>query len=136
MTQSQEDTRSLRILLVDDSQDNRMLIQAYLKGTSHQIDIAENGEIAVRKFTSGDYDVVLMDIQMPVMDGYTATKMIRKWEIEQSKNPTPIIALTAHAFKEHVEKSREAGCSAHVTKPIKKAELIEAIHEHVEGVTV
>ena len=73
--------RPLRILLVEDSEDNRLLILSYLKKTPYQIDIAENGEIAVEKFKSGEYDLVLMDIQMPVMDGYAATKAIRKWEV-------------------------------------------------------
>ena len=129
-----EDKRPLRILLVEDSEDNRLLIQAYLKTSPYQIDLAENGKIALDKFTSGEYDLVLMDIQMPVMDGYSATKAIRKWEREKGAKTTPIIALTAHAFKEDVQKSLDAGCSDHVTKPIKKQVLIEAIHKHTQEV--
>lgn len=68
------DMRPLNILLVDDSSDNRLLIQAYLKKTPYKIDVAENGQIAVDKFKSGKYNIVLMDVQMPVMDGYTATR--------------------------------------------------------------
>jgi len=119
----------LKILLVDDNVDNRNLIVAYLKRSPHGIDIAENGEIAVEKFMSGRYDLVLMDIEMPVMDGYTATQKMREWEKEQSAEPTQIIALTAHALKEHEEKSREAGCDRFLTKPIKKAKLLEAINK-------
>ncbi|MBI5750198.1 MAG: response regulator, partial [Nitrospinae bacterium] len=111
----------LNILFVDDSQDNRLLIQAYLKKTPHKIEIAENGEIAVEKFMSGKYDIVFMDMQMPVMDGYTATGIIRKWEAEKGAEFTPIIALTAHALKEDEQKSLDAGCTSHLTKPIKKA---------------
>ncbi|MFQ6028814.1 MAG: response regulator, partial [Dehalococcoidia bacterium] len=131
-----EDDRPLSILLVEDTKDNRLLIQSYLKKTPYQIDIAENGEIAVEKFTAGNYDLVLMDVQMPVMDGYTATSLIRKWEQEEGRDPAPILALTAHALKEDEQKSIDAGCTAHVTKPVKKAPLMEAIYHHTRGVTV
>ncbi|HAK89001.1 MAG: hypothetical protein A2X55_08720 [Nitrospirae bacterium GWB2_47_37] len=127
-----EDTRPLSILLVDDSKDNRLLIESYLKETSHRIDTAENGETAVEKFISGKYDIVLMDMQMPVMDGYTAAGIIRKWEREGGVKGTPIIALTAHALKEDAQKSLDAGCTAHLTKPIKKAKLMEALSEYTK----
>lgn len=117
------------ILLVDDSADNRLLVQAFLKNTPYRIDIAADGEEAVHKFTSGKYDLVLMDMQMPVMDGYRATRAIREWESQEGLEPTPIIALTAHALQEEIQKSLEAGCNAHVSKPIKKGILIKAISE-------
>ena len=129
-----EDQRALHILLVEDSADNRLLVNSYLKHTQYQIDVAENGEIAVAKFKSHEYDLVLMDIQMPVMDGYTATKNIRQWEMEQSVGPTPIIALTAHAIEEDAQRTLDAGCTAHVTKPIRKQVLIRAIQTHTRGV--
>ncbi|HEX3037319.1 MAG TPA: response regulator [Thermodesulfobacteriota bacterium] len=128
-----EDHRPLHILLVEDSEDNRLLIQTYLKKTPYQVDIAENGEIAVEKFKSENYDLVLMDIQMPVMDGYNVTKAIRNWESDRGIGATPIIALTAHALKEDEQKSLDAGCTAHITKPIKKAMLIETIREYTKG---
>jgi CheY-like chemotaxis protein len=123
------DQRSLRLLLVDDSPDNRLLVQAYLKTSFYQLDMAENGEVAVEKFKSRSYDMVLMDMQMPVMDGYTATRAIREWEGQSGLRPTPIIALTAFAMKEELQKSLEAGCNTHLTKPIKKAILLEAINK-------
>ena len=123
-----------RILLVEDSEDNRMLILAYLKKTRYQIDIAENGEIAVDKFIAGKYDLVLMDMQMPVMDGYTATKKIRESERMQKSTHTPIIALTAYALKEDAQKSYDAGCTAHLTKPIQKAILLDAIGKYTGSV--
>jgi two-component system sensor histidine kinase/response regulator len=123
-------TRSFNLLLVEDSADNRLIIQAYFKRASDHIDIAENGAIAVEKFKCGQYDLVLMDVQMPVMDGYSATREIRKWEQEQGREETPIIALTAHAMKEDAQKSRDAGCTDHLTKPIKRATLMEAVQKY------
>jgi two-component system sensor histidine kinase/response regulator len=127
------DQRSLGILLVDDSADNRLLVESYLKTSPYKLDLAENGEVAVEKFKSGHYDLVLMDMQMPVMDGYTATATIRQWESQSGLRPTPIIALTAFALKEEVQKSLDAGCDAHLTKPIKKAILLEAINKMCPG---
>jgi len=74
-----------------------------------------------------------MDMQMPVMDGYTATREIRKWESKNGIKPTPIIALTAHALKEEEEESLEAGCTAHISKPVKKAPFLETIYKHING---
>jgi len=119
--------RPLRILLADDSPDNRMLIDAYMKKAPYQIDHAVDGAIAVEKFRVNRYDLVLMDIQMPVMDGYTAARTIREWERTQGVPRTPIIALTASALDESVVRSIEAGCDAHVSKPVKRATLFEVI---------
>jgi len=131
-----EDLRPLHILFAEDSPDNRLLIQSYLKKTPYQLDIAENGQIAVERFKAGKYDLVLMDMQMPVMDGYTATREIRKWEREKRVKATPIIALSAYALKEDAQKSLDAGCNAHLAKPIKKAKLMEAILEYASEVGV
>ncbi|MFH1624372.1 MAG: PAS domain S-box protein [Pseudomonadota bacterium] len=125
-----KDLRPLRILLAEDSEDNRLLIKSYLKKTPYQVEMAEDGEMAVEKFTSGTYDLVFMDMQMPVMDGYTATREIRKWESAEGVKATPIIALTAYATKEEEQKSLDAGCDAHLTKPIRKARLLEAISKY------
>lgn len=118
---------SLRILLVEDSADNQLLIRSYLKTTSHRLDIADNGAIAVEKFKNGHYDLILMDMQMPVMDGLTATKTIRRWERDHDLPPTHIIALTALALKEEAVKIFEAGCNTHMTKPVKKTTLLELL---------
>ena len=126
-------SHSQRILLVDDSKDNTFLVQFYLKSSAYQLDTAENGEVAIGKFMNDFYDLVLMDMQMPVMDGYTATKAIRQFEQERHLDPIPIVALTAHALKEDSQKSLDAGCTAHITKPIKKDLLIETITQHIGG---
>ncbi|BCA56373.1 Histidine kinase [Nitrospira sp. KM1] len=120
-------TRPLNILLVEDSPDNQFLIRSYLKQTQYQLDIAEHGAVAIEKFKTGHYDLILMDMQMPVMDGYEATKAIRAWEFEHDVPQTNIIALTALALKEESERILEAGCNAHMTKPVKKQTLLEVL---------
>lgn len=117
------------ILLVEDNPDNRMLIKAYIKKTPHSLDEAENGSIAVEMFKQNNYDLVLMDVQMPVMDGHEATRLIREWEKTNDKNRTKIISLTAHAIREEIDKCMAAGCDSHLSKPIKKATLLSAIEE-------
>ncbi len=121
--------KNIAILIADDSADNRILIRSYLKQSGYQLDIAETGQAAVEMYQAKKYDLVLMDVQMPVMDGHTATRMIRDWEQESNEPPTPIIALTAHAFQEEIQKSLGAGCSDHLTKPIRKDTLLDAIHK-------
>ncbi|MDB5734712.1 MAG: multi-sensor hybrid histidine kinase, partial [Alphaproteobacteria bacterium] len=121
---------ALRILLVEDSPDNRTIALAYVEDTPYQMDIAENGAIALDMFKVGRYDLVLMDRQMPVMDGLTATRSIRAWEQGNDKLPTPIIALTASALKGDREMCLAAGCTAFLTKPIKQDVLLQAIKEH------
>ncbi len=130
-----KDQRALRILLAEDSPDNRLLVQSYLKHTPHHLDLADNGAIAVAKFRARGFDLVLMDMQMPVLDGYAATRKIRQWEKEIGRPPTPIIALSAFALQEEIRKSLDAGCTAHLTKPIKKATLLNAIQEYTMSVT-
>jgi len=118
-------SKALRILLADDSDENRFLIRGYLKDSGSIIDEVENGAQAVEQFKQRAYDVVLMDAEMPVMDGYSATREIR------ALGATPVFLLTAHALKEARARSFEAGCTEHLTKPIKKATLLEAINKFV-----
>ena len=118
-----------RILLADDSIDNRLLIRAYLGKTGYVLDEAENGQVAVDKLVSGRYDLVLMDIQMPVMDGLTAVRRVRQWERENNSRHTPIIALTASTFNETVRKAIDAGYDSHLGKPLKRSTLLRVIRE-------
>ena len=120
---------ALRILLAEDSPDNRIITLAYLEDTPYRLDVAENGAIACDMFQTRLYDVVLMDRQMPVMDGLAATRRIRAWEVANGRAPTPIIALTASALKGDRERCLAAGCTAYLTKPIKQEVLLQAIRD-------
>jgi CheY-like chemotaxis protein len=126
--------RKLNILLVDDVEMNRILIQEYLKNTNYKITEAEDGKMAVEKAKTQQFDLILMDIQMPILDGYDATKEIRAWEKATHHPHTPIVAVTAYATKEEEEKCLAAGCDLHIAKPILKENLfkvLENISEHV-----
>ncbi|HUO04747.1 MAG TPA: response regulator [Candidatus Binataceae bacterium] len=123
----------LRVLLADDSQDNRMLVKAFLAGNPVQITAVENGSEAVDVFKNGKFDVVLMDMRMPVMDGCTATRTIREWEQEHKLARTPIIALTASALEEAVKECVAAGCDLHVSKPVRRLGLLTAITDVVRS---
>jgi signal transduction histidine kinase len=121
--------RSIRILLADDVAVNRRIIEAYLKTTGVHIDIAENGQQAMEKYQNGGLDLILMDMEMPVMDGFEATRRIRKLETERGATPIPIVALTAHAFSEERQRCLDAGCSHFFTKPIRKADLLKLLQD-------
>ena len=89
--------------------------------------MAEDGKAWVELFRKGGWDLVLMDIQMPVMDGFQATRAIRDWEREQKLPPTPIVAMTAFALDEDARRCRDAGADYHLPKPVKKSALFETI---------
>lgn len=124
--------RPLDILLADDTEESCDLIKLFLKALPYQLDIASNGKEAVELFKTKKFDLVLMDIQMPILDGISATKMIREWEKEQHKTPTPIVALTANALLEESELIMSSGFDLHLTKPIKKANLVGAISDQTK----
>lgn len=117
----------VRILLAEDAEDNQTLIGYFLSNLGIQIDIANNGQEAIEKALGNDYALVLMDIQMPVLDGYEATSRLR-----QAGFSKPIIALTAHALPEEREKSLRTGCNAHLTKPLDRNELVNTLLSFVE----
>ena len=125
--------RPAHLLLAEDLDGNALVVRTYLKSTPYRLTIVANGEEALAAFKSEPFDLVLMDLQMPKMDGYQATRAIRQWEAAQSRPRTPILALTAHAMSDDPERSREAGCDDHLAKPIRKERLLEALTAHLEG---
>lgn len=118
-----------RVLVVDDNAANLSLVEAMLGAVGHKVDTARNGSIAVERVTEGDYDVVLMDLSMPVMDGFEATSRIRALPLPKSS--VAIVALTASSSPEEVERCRKAGMDGHVAKPIETLALLTAVADHI-----
>ncbi len=110
------------MLLAEDSTDNQLLVRLVLTKQGATVDIAKNGVEALKMGMNGNYDIVLMDIQMPEMDGYEATRALREAGFKK-----PIVALTAHAMPEERARTLAAGCDGHMTKPLNQTELIEII---------
>jgi len=115
-----------RLLLAEDNAINREIVLGFLKDSGLVIEVAEDGQQAVELFQHSPCDLILMDIQMPVMDGFEATRRIRDLD-----GQVPIIALTANAFKEDVEKSLGAGMNEHLSKPLDRQKLIAALCRHL-----
>ena len=117
----------IRILMVEDSKYNAFVIQTYLKDTPCRVTVAETGRQGVETFKQGGVDLVLMDIRMPGMDGYEATRAIREFEREQGLARTPVVAMTAHALSQDAELCLQAGADIHLPKPIRKSALFDTI---------
>ena len=126
------ETEPLDILVVDDSPENRELIQIYLKKTNYNVVMAEHGEEAVSAVKKKDFDVIFMDIQMPIMDGYQASVLIREWEKTNNKKASVLVALTANSQKEDQDKCFEVGCDHCLTKPIRKKTILEFISDFAQ----
>lgn len=114
------------ILVVEDSLDNQTIAQYFLTKSGAQVDFANNGAEGVQKALNNSYDVILMDIQMPVMDGYTATAELRRHGVK-----IPIIALTGYAMKEDQDKCIKAGCDEYLSKPYDRAKLINSLVKYL-----
>lgn len=121
--------RSLKILLVEDNMLNQKFAKVTLTKQGHFLDIAENGKVAIEKFKTDTYDLILMDIQMPIMNGIEATKEIRRIEKEQKLEPIKIIAITAFALDNNRDKCLNAGMDNFLAKPFKPTQLIKMIDE-------
>jgi CheY-like chemotaxis protein len=119
----------LEILAVEDGLDIQLLLKLFLRDYPCDIDMANNGEEAVQMYTRKKYDVVLMDMMMPVKDGYTATRDIREIEIDQQRNPAHIIALTANTLEEQIRLCERAGCNHFLHKPLSYQKLWEILNE-------
>jgi two-component system, sensor histidine kinase and response regulator len=126
---SKPNRKNLRILLVEDNLLNQKFAVATLKKEGHLVDIAENGKIAVEYYKKNTYDMILMDIQMPVMDGLSATIAIRKYEKENNIPGIKIIAITAYVMERDRKMCLNAGMDEYLSKPFKPKELIQLIEQ-------
>jgi CheY-like chemotaxis protein/nitrogen-specific signal transduction histidine kinase/HPt (histidine-containing phosphotransfer) domain-containing protein len=118
-----------RLLLAEDIVANRKVIEKFLQDSAVTVVEAVNGREAVAKATAEPFDLILMDVEMPEMDGLEATRRIRAWETQTGKPPVPIVTLTAHAFNEHRQQCQDAGASAFLAKPVRKADLLRLLGE-------
>jgi CheY-like chemotaxis protein len=122
--------RGLRILVAEDSEDSFQLFKAYLRGQPHAVERANNGEEAVQLAANGTFDLIFMDICMPLMDGYAATRRIRELETGKDRARMPIVVLSAEDLRTQRRQGALVGCSGHLSKPLRKHELFEAIRTY------
>lgn len=126
-------SETIRILVADDSEDNHAVIRAYLRQLPYVLDFVDDGASALEKLQTGRYELALMDVHMPRMDGYSVVRALREYERAQNLHPLPVLALTADAFKDAIEKSLAAGFTMHLAKPIHKSTFLEAIARHAQA---
>jgi len=124
---------ALRILLAEDNPANQRVVSFMLEPFGVALTTSDNGAQALAALQAQDFDLVLMDMQMPIMDGLAATRAIRAWETAQSRPRTPIVMLTANAMEDHKRQAVEAGCDLHVAKPITPSALLGAIEAALNG---
>jgi len=122
-----ENNRKFRILVAEDNETNQMVTEAILETLGYRVDIVENGADAIKALCERDYDLVLMDCQMPVIDGYAATSMIRTTESGVRNPKIPIIALTANAMESDVRRCKDAGMDAHLSKPVTTEAMVATL---------
>lgn len=125
-------TKTPKILVVEDSEDNRVILSSFLKKYDYEISFAENGLVGYEKFQSGDYDLVFMDIQMPVMDGYESTSKMRAFEKANKLKKVPIIALTANTLSKDIDMTIEVGCDDCIIKPFKRDKILKILKDNIE----
>lgn len=121
-----EINNKISILHIDDSEDILAVIDIFLSDC-HNIDSSLSGIDGLNMFKSKKYDLVILDIQMPVMNGFELASKIRKWEVENNKIKTPILALSAHALREDIEQAKSVGCNMYMSKPVTKKQLLDII---------
>ncbi len=124
-----DDDAPVRILLVEDNATNRLVAREILKKQGYSITEAEDGEKALKLIGEVAFDLILMDVQMPVMDGFEATKILKA---SQATQAIPVIAMTAHALKGDRDRCLEAGMDDYITKPIKSADLIDIVNKYIK----
>lgn len=127
LSPARESSAAMRVLLAEDHLTNQRVVALILEPYGAELTIAENGELAVAAFQAGSFDLVLMDMQMPVMDGLTATREIRLHEAAMGLARTPVVMLTANALAEHIASAEAAGADRHLAKPFDAAELLQLV---------
>lgn len=128
------DSGTVRLLVAEDTEDNRLLISHYLLKEPIEVTFAEDGQVAVDAIMAGrEFDLILMDLDMPKLDGYGATKLILKWQLSHGQLPTPIVALSGYAMREAQLASVAAGCTAHVAKPVDQATLLNTVGRYARA---
>ncbi|MGE4297697.1 MAG: cache domain-containing protein [Desulfovibrionaceae bacterium] len=125
-----EDNPPLKVLLVEDYAPNRQVIAMYCKHQPITLTMAENGQIGLETYRSSAFDIILMDMEMPVMDGYEATRTIRDEERATGRAPIPIIAITAHVLADYRGKAVAAGCTDYLAKPLGRDQLLRMLQKH------
>jgi len=121
-----DEGRQMRVLIVDDHPNNRRFLEILLSHAGVETVSAEDGQAGVRAWRAGQYDAILMDMQMPVMDGLAATRAIRDIEAAEGRPYTPVFVISANALAEHQEASKAAGADLHLANPVVAAELFSA----------
>lgn len=124
--------RGLDILLVDDNLNNRLLFSLFLRETRHRITEAHDGQAGVEAFQHGLFDLIFLDMEMPLMDGYQATRIIRALEADNGREPTPIVAMTTYALPEFRRQCTLAGCTDFMSKPFSKVALINLLEAYMQ----
>jgi CheY-like chemotaxis protein len=131
-TTNQSTNRNYRILLVEDNKDNQQVALTVMQKAGYQVDLAENGKIAVECFKKRDYNLIFMDLQMPFMSGFETTEQIRRIELQQRRTHTPIVAFTARAIKGTREECLAFGMDDYLTKPSRRTVLLEKIEQKID----
>ena len=125
--------RRLRVLAADDNLTNRMVLKALLADVTETLVMVEDGQQALDALANGDFDLVLMDSQMPVLDGITATRQLREREAAAGRSPVPVYAVTANVMQAHVNEYVSAGMTCVIAKPISREALLEVLGQHTHN---
>lgn len=123
------EAKTLRVLLAEDSESIAILLEAYLKRAGLSVEVVDDGLKACERFEAGSYDAVVLDMRMPVLDGYEAARRMRAFEAKRGDRRVPIIALTANLQPEEVRRSLEAGCTSFLAKPFSKDDLLGLLRQ-------
>ena len=124
--------RTIRVLVAEDTATGREVVRQHLEGNGFEVVFAEDGVVAVETARQGGFDVILMDLRMPRMDGFEAIRLIRSEEQAQGRPRTPIVVISANSDSEDVQNSMGAGADAHIPKPVKRMDVLGAVLEFAQ----